>query len=231
MNTRLQLLCAWCGPLCAIGWVLGFWTFAGFIPPPEPGADAETIAALYRENTFGIRFGLMILMFAGSFYGAWSAVITVQMKRIEGVNPVMAYTQLVMGAVFVLIFVIPVTVWQAAAFRPEGSPELIQRLNDLGWIMFLNPVSTILVQGLAIGAAILADKSSKPIFPRWAGYFSIWCVLIFQPGALLVFFKSGPFAWNGLLAWWIPLGVFTAWMLTMSGLLIGAIKREAASAA
>lgn len=226
MNKTSQVFGAACGPLCAIGWILGFWCFAGFIPPPEPSAGPDEIVAFYQSNTNSIRLGLTILMFAGAFYAPWTAVITVQMKRIEGTHSPMAYTQLALGAVFVLVFILPVMMWETAAFRPEGSPEIVQRLNDLGWITFLNPVSTIFVQGLAIAVVIFQDKRSEPVFPRWAAYFNVWSVLVFLPGALLVFFKSGPFAWNGLLAWWIPLGVFTIWMLTMSWLLYRAIQQQ-----
>ena len=50
--------------------------------------------------------------------------------------------------------------------------------------------------------------------------------IIFLPGVLIPFFKHGILAWNGLLAFWIPVAVFTAWMIVLSVMLFGAIKEE-----
>lgn len=226
MNATSQRTCAWAGPTCALTWLLGFWVFAGFVPPPSPQADALEIARRFQEDADSIRFGMILLMIGGALYAPWSAVISVQLKRIEGRYSPMAYTQLALGAVFVLVFIVPVMIWQTAAFRPDGDPEIIQRLNDLAWITFLAPVATIFVQGLAITMAILQDRSAPPVFPRWVGYFNLWCMIVFLPGGVIPYFKSGPFAWNGLFAWWIPLAVFTAWMLTLSWLLLRAIGEQ-----
>jgi hypothetical protein len=207
-------------------WLVGFWVFAGFVPPPSPNLSAQQTAALFQGSPVMVRLGFLVLMFAGALYGPWSAVISVQLKRIEGRHTPMTYTQLALGAVFVLVFIVPVMIWQAAAYRPGGDPEIIQHMNDTAWFLFLGPVGTILVQGVAIGIAVISDKSKPPILPRWSGYFSIWAVVAFLPGGLIVFVKDGPFAWNGLFAWWIPLPIFTLWMILMSMLLLKAITRQ-----
>lgn len=229
INAASLKLCAWCGIGCTIGWVIGFFWLAGFLPPPSPSDSAETIAAMFRENTMGIRLGMIVMMFGSVLYLPWSVGISMQMMRIEGRVAPMSYTQMLMGAIFVWVFLLGDYTWQAAAFRPdETSPELLQRLNDLAWIFFLNPVATIFIQGLAIGIVILQDKQEKPIFPRWVGWYNIWAVIVYLPGALIPLFKSGPFAWNGLLALWVPVVVFVAWMIGMSVLLLQAINRQVA---
>jgi hypothetical protein len=226
MNARNQRICAWSGPVAAIIWVVGLLFLARFIPPIPPSLDAAGVAARYAHNTIGIRAGMVMVLIGGALYGSWTASITVQLKRIEGKSSVMAYTQLALGTAFVLVFVVPVVFWQAAAFRPEGSPEITQRLNDLAWMSFLIPVPVITVQGLAITLAILSDRSSAPVFPRWVGWFNLWAQIIFLPGCLIPFFKHGILAWNGLLAFWIPVGVFTAWMIILSWALLRAISDE-----
>jgi len=60
------------------------------------------------------------------------------------------------------------------------------------------------------------------------GYFTIWAAIVFSPGALCVFFKSGPFAWNGLFAWWLPLGVFAVWIGVLFVMLLRVIKSQEA---
>lgn len=42
-----------------------------------------------------------------------------------------------------------------------------------------------------------------------------------------MFFKNGPFAWNGVFCFWIPLTAFAIWMVGMFLLLRNAINDEA----
>ena len=37
---------------------------------------------------------------------------------------------------------------------------------------------------------------------------NFWLAIKFTPASFLVFFKTGPLAWNGLLVWWFPLLAF-----------------------
>jgi hypothetical protein len=54
------------------------------------------------------------------------------------------------------------------------------------------------------------------VFPRWLGYFNIWAAVSFMPGVLLIFFKSGPFSYQGLFVFWVPFAVFGAWIMIMA---------------
>ena len=53
--------------------------------------------------------------------------------------------------------------------------------------------------------------------------------MLFTPGTIAVFFHDGPFAWNGLFTWYLPLTVFAIWMITMSVLMLKAISAESAA--
>jgi hypothetical protein len=46
-----------------------------------------------------------------------------------------------------------------------------------------------------------------------------------------LFFKSGPFAYNGVIPWWIPTVMFFFWALAMTPLTIRAIRDEPDGAA
>ena len=48
---------------------------------------------------------------------------------------------------------------------------------------------------------------------------------LFAPSCLLTFFKTGPFAWNGLLSFWVAAGAFGAWFLVMTPLMVRAAAR------
>ena len=68
------------------------------------------------------------------------------------------------------------------------------------------------MQNIAIGIAAFKDTEAK-VFPRWLGYFNFWAALAFLPAALLYFFKTGPFAWDGVFVFWVPLTIFGALVL------------------
>jgi len=227
LKTPNQLLCAYCGYAAMFTLFLGWVALAGFVPPPDPSDSPSEVADFFADNRTGIRIGLMICMLGCALFLPWWAVIAVQVKRIEGRFSPLAYTQIAAGACFVLEFLFPLTFWANAAFRPEASAESIQRLNDLAWIPFLGLVSTAVVQTFAIAIAVFQDTRARPIFPRWFAYYSVWSALIYTPAGLIIFFKNGPFAWNGFVSFWIVFAVFSTWCIVMTFLLVRAIKHQA----
>lgn len=229
MSTRMQTLSTWSGLVFLTLFGIGFWFIAQFMPPPSPSLDAAAIASFYAESGTAIRIGLVITMISSGFFLPWTAVLTVQMARMQRSSPVLPVIQAVGGGVVVLIVLLPVVFWLAAAFRVDRAPELVQLLNDLGWIMLVATFPAPLMQLFSIGIATLSDGSAQPVFPRWSGYFNLWMGTLFIPGALIVFFKSGPFAWSGLIGFWVPVAAFALWFVVMTPVLLGAIRRQAAS--
>jgi hypothetical protein len=226
MNKNAQLLCLWSAPLMGVLVTVGWWLCAHFVPPPSPALGAEEIAGLFRENTTGIRVGMILMMFGACCWGPFIAVISAQMSRIEGNPPVLAYTQLICGVLNVAIILLSSMFWTVAAFRPDRDPQLILLLNDMAWLIVAMPFGPIVIQSAAIGLAILSDKSSSPVFPRWLAYMNFWLGFLSMPAGLMTFFKTGPFAWNGLLAFWLPLVVFGVWFNTMIMMVYKAIKQQ-----
>ena len=83
-----------------------------------------------------------------------------------------------------------------------------------------------ILQALVIGLVILGDQTGKNIYPRWVGYFNLWCAFAFTPGVLLPFFKTGPFAWNGALSYYIPYFCWLCWYTTASIYMIKEVRRR-----
>jgi hypothetical protein len=79
---------------------------------------------------------------------------------------------------------------------------------------------------MATGLAILCDTSTSPVFPRWSGYLGLLMGWIQVAASLLVYFKTGPFAWNGLVSWYIPLTDFFLWFVIMTVLTTKAINAD-----
>jgi len=229
----VQRAMAWTGPIMLVLWVGAFIGLARFIPPPDPQDSALEVLARYGDGTDALRAGLIVTLFASALLVPFAAVISTQMRRIEGGIGPLSLTQIVSAGLLSIEFIVPIMVWLTAAYRgfdPE-SARIIQMLNDMGWLMFVAVISSVIVQIACFGIAILIDDRAEPIFPRWSGYFMLWVCLLLSPTALCVFFKDGPFAWNGLLAFWVPLTAYAAWMLVTFWLLRRAIDQEEAAVA
>jgi hypothetical protein len=114
----------------------------------------------------------------------------------------------------------------AAAFQPERDPEITQALHAAGWLPLVALIFPAVVQNTAIAVATFTDTREQPVFPRWVGYFNIWVALLFLPSGLVLFFKTGPFAWNGIFTFWLAATVFTIWLVTMFVMLRRAIAQQ-----
>jgi len=224
-STRIQQICALTGYLVIILFLAGF-VLAGFISPPSPEASAAEIARMFDADRDAIRIGLVITMWATGLLVPWGAGLYVQLRRAAGRSSPLPQVVLVSMALFSLEFIYLVFFWQVAAVREDTSPEIIRTLNDMGWLPFVGLTATAVLLSLALGLAILSDDRAKPVFPRWAGYFNVWAATLFTPGTLCVFFKDGPFAYDGVIAWYLPVTVFTVWMIVNTVLLQRAIAAQ-----
>ena len=226
MTRRQQLWSVYMGYVFMAVFLLAFWPIAGFVPPPDPNAGPQEIAEMFRDDTTAIRIGMVLCIFVSAVLLLWGAAISVQMKRIEGRFSPFVYAWIAGTACLVIEFIYPCAWWALAAFRPTGDPELIQRFNDMAWLAFLGIASTAILQAIILGILTLSDKRAEPIYPRWFAYFNFWCGTLFVPAGLIFFFKDGPFAWNGIMAWWVVLTVFTAWMVVLTAMTARAINRQ-----
>lgn len=227
MNTRSQRLCVWSGPLFALLFFLGFGVIARFIPPPDPADSAQMVADRYREHANAIRTGMLVSMYALVFYVPFVAAISLQIKRIEGKFSPLAYAEFGLGVLLPVEFLPSLYYFETAAYRPERGSEAVQQLNDMGWLPFTGIIFTIFIQNIVIGIAVLADARVNPVLPRWLGYFSIWCGLLYCPASLDVYFTDGPLAWNGILSWWLSLIAFFVWLVVTTVMLLRAITAQA----
>lgn len=226
-NTWSQRLCTWSGVLFAILFFVGFGLIARYIPPPTPARSAADVALFYRANANTIRTGMILSMYALVFFVPFTAAISVQLKRIEGEHTPLTYAQLGVGCTLPVAFFPALYYFQVAAYRPERSQEAVQTLNDMGWLPFTGIIYAIFVQNLVIGVAVLSDRRTQPVYPRWYGYFCLWTAILYCPASLDVFFQDGPLAWNGLFSWWLSLAAFFAWLVVTVVVTLHAIRGQA----
>ncbi|EHB58829.1 hypothetical protein MycrhDRAFT_1265 [Mycolicibacterium rhodesiae JS60] len=205
----------------------GWWLLAGYVPPPSPKAGPDEIAAFFAENPVRIKIGLMACLVGSAFLAPFTAVISTQIKRIEGRHKTISYTQIVAGTGVAVGFTMGLILWYGAVYRPLEDPAITQRLNDLAWFIWVSWAYLPAAQTIAFGVAVLLDKRPDPVFPRWLGYLSFSCAVLYLPGGLAVFFFSGPFAWNGLITWWFLVVAYLVWVLaTIWALVYRAIPHQ-----
>jgi hypothetical protein len=230
MNSTGQKLCVWAGVVMAVLFAVGFCGFAHFWPPTSPQQSALSLSHFIAANRTSLRVGLVLTAIGAAFLAPFTAVITVQMKRIEGRHSPLAYTQLALGGVFVFSFIVPIMVMQTLIYRQRSLGDT-QLFSDMFWLMFVGVVATGAMEWASIGIAILRDHRDQPIYPRWVGYVNLWLAACFCPGNLVFFFKSGPFAWNGLLSWYVTVIGFFIWLVVMVVTTLAAIRRQDAEEA
>ena len=226
MAPKYQNVFPWSGPLMVVMLCIGMVPLAGIVPPLNPTLTAEEVAAFYQTDTNRIRLGFLFMLAGSSLFVPWTALIADQVRRIPGISSALVYTQVSAGACNCLVIFLPMVFFCITIFRPDRDPALTFMLNDFAWISFLITVYIGVVQFASLGMAILADGSDNPLFPRWSGYANLWLSLFFVPGGLLLFFKTGPFAWSGLFCFWLPFGAFFIWFGMMFVLLRKSIARD-----
>jgi MFS family permease len=229
MHVKIEKVAAWSGVGMLLAFLVMFWFIAGVIPPIDPSDTAAEVAARYSEDGLRIRIGLALMIFFAFAWAPFWALLARQVRRIEGYWGVMSLTQILLGVTFPFGFSLCAIFAVTAAYRPERNPDVTQALNDVFWFVFVGLVGPLITQVVIIAFAVLfVDKRAVPSFPRWFGYFNIWYAVLGVPGCAIYLFKTGPLAWNGIFAFWIPLTVFCIWQVVASVMLAKAVDIEAA---
>jgi hypothetical protein len=226
-NAGVQRILLWSRPALLGVLVIALIPVAHLIPPPSPASGREEIAAFFQEHTTGIRIACVLMMLFFTFYATWSGVVIAWVRRMETGVPVLTYASIAcVGAGTVFFTIAPLT-WVVAAFRPgDYEPETIRVLNDWAWfgILFSWPPFAVFCALIAI--AVFADRGEPRVLPRWVGYYNAWETVFLCPFALIAFFKTGPFAWDGAFGFYLPTAGFCVWMVVMTTVLFRAIRAE-----
>lgn len=228
VKARWEQIFAWCGPIFIVSFVF-FWGWVGHnIPPPGPAMNAAEIAAHYAENSVSIRIGFIMSVICVGFYLPWSVLLTVQLARREGSFPILSILQLVGGALTMFVVSLSGYFWIIAAFRPDRDPEITQMLHDAGWLSVDQLYICTTLQMCAAAIVRFCDKSGDPLFPRWAGWLAVWASFTFFPASLTAFLKTGPFAWDGILSFYLPYPAWLVWFAIFSWYMIKDANKAAA---
>lgn len=225
-NTHIQRLCVWAGPVFIVLYVLAFWGLAGYLPPQPPTTTPAELVSFYTQHQLGIRSGQLLSMIFSTLLFPWFGIISMQIARIEGRVPILALIQFGGATLLVVFFQICSMIWIGASYRPDIDPLTLRTMHELGWLIFVMVFPSYVLQLFCIGIAGLMDKRPQPLFPRWVCFFNLWVAVGGAGGGLAVFFYSGPFAWNGLIGFWIPVITFGSWLFVMVPVLLRNIENN-----
>lgn len=232
LNHRSQLLCLWSGPVMLLLFWFGFMYCAGYLPPPPADLAPAQLVLRIQNNLSGFRIGMLVTMFGFSLMVPWAVGIAARVRLPEGRHPVLTHTQIGCAAIGSLIGQGATWIFEAVAYRLDDSdPFIIRALHDLAWFTFLAPWPSFTIWCFALAMAILGDTRSPPELPRWCGFLSLWTGILFIPACLIFWFKVGPFSWNGLIAFYVPVFIFFIWVVGLTVPALMAVHRESATRA
>lgn len=225
---KFGLWCNWIFvALTAIGW-LGVAHF--FAPAPADLGLESTKEWFTETHRWGVLIGCTIFYIAAGLLTPGSIQFGMMLAKIEGSRPLLSLTTAVSGVFISLIVFLNCCAWIVAAYRPELGADVIQGWYDWAWFAFLLGWIYLAVEMVASAAVELMDSRPNPMIPRWLTWLTLAgaATLFFAAGP--AFFQSGPFAYHGLLAFYLPVFVWGSYITLTTWFMMKELERESAEA-
>jgi len=227
LTERAQIILIWWSYITMVIFGIALWAIMHMVPPPSPDLPAAAIAEFYRQNAVSIRVGAMITSWTSAFMVPLALVISTQMLRVDKGIPLMAMAQVIGGATMSMFLVFPPMIYGIAAFTPDRAPEITAMLHEMGSLVLVTTDQYYMFQLFAIiYFSFTRPQDELSPFPRWLGWLTLWAGIIYEVGPIGFMFKRGPFAWDGLIVFWLPFLTFGIWVTVMSFTLLRKIKLQ-----
>jgi hypothetical protein len=227
-HQRLQLALWGCGIGFGLLFFAGLMPLAGFIPPPSPQMSGAELMAEFGPKLVWVKLGIVVGLSGSVLLVPWSAMVALQIARMEEGRrvPLWAVFGFGAGMVNAVAFILPFIFWAGAFYRPNRSPELVLLINDMTWLEFLMFFATFSMQLFCVAMAGLTQRQGPKVFPRWFLYLNLWMATIGGTGVASIFFFSGPLAWNGIIGFWLPVGSYVPFLIVTFVMFYRAIISE-----
>lgn len=226
-SDQLVRMAAWT-PLAFIAlFSIGWFGLARFFPPISPALSANEVAAIVNAHHTSLMAAAVAIMVATVLLMPCSAVLVLMIRKIEGRSGVITImmgftlTTNLVSNFFTGFFL------SAAAFRIDRSPEITQLAIDLTFLLIMGGIPLfVMIFFLTAYALLVVSPRDKPVLPRWAGYVNLWAGILFLPELLIYFFKTGPFAWDGVVGFWIPAVIFVSFFVVVTFVVVPLTRRR-----
>jgi hypothetical protein len=192
---------------------------------PGPGLSPDAIMAFTLGNATHMQIGTVLLALFLGIASMGTGIVVVQMRRMSGIGPVLAYGYLACGTVAALPgCYLCGLLFSVAAFRLDRDPQIVAMLYDAGFVGFIGCLGFFITQYVVFAVAIFLDK--RGIFPKWLGYVTIWNLVTELVAAPVWIFKRGAYAWNGVLSFYLGVVIFVVWIVALITYLKKAINKQ-----
>ena len=222
-NKKLdQYICFWSVPVFYTLFGLVFVPLSYMMPPRSPTAEIAEVVSFMQSPPLLIASAILILVLGLSAVA--NACYAVQIRRMS-VSPVFLYAFLagsMVGAIVGCLF--PMFCFGLGAFRPGYDPEILAMLYDFGYLSFIGSLGCFCLNWAVLSLAIVLDKNA--ILPKWLGYYTAWQFATELFAATVWIAKDGPFAWDGLMAFWFNIVIYVPWQIIVYVCVFMAIKNQ-----
>ncbi|KAJ5918356.1 hypothetical protein N7454_010731 [Penicillium verhagenii] len=196
-----------CGPFVGCQYLI-FLTASHLFPPLKPSLTAIETAEHYRNNLAGTRAGVFLLIISSLIWPFWGLGINNQLRRIPNVNPHILNIQIASGCASGTLTIVLAVMFGATIYRLDRNPEITQALSDLSLLLYNMINAAYVPQQVAIVLACLSDPRPKPLIPKWTSWLSLACMCVWITAYAGHIAHSGPFAWDGAVAFWTVIAVY-----------------------
>jgi len=217
-----QYICFWSVPVFYNLFGLIFVPLSYMMPPRSPSSELPDIVKFMQSPNLLIASLILVLVLGLSAVA--NACYLVQMRRMS-ISPAFRYAFIVgamVGSIVGCLF--PMFCFGLGAFRPGYNPEILAMLYDFGYLSFIGSLGCFCLMWSMFSLAILLDKNN--ILPKWLGYYLVWQYATEFFVATVWFAKTGPFAWDGLLAFWFNMVIYVPWQIIVYVCVYKAIKKQ-----
>jgi hypothetical protein len=219
-------LMAWCGPIF-LATFTGFWGLLARNTPPA-GADLTPaqIFQHYSDHNLALIIGMSVCMVGSAFYFPWASAVSKVMQRVIGKESLLSQIEVTGATITVAFPTIACGIWLTAALEIQYmTPEMVHVFYKMGWMIIDLAYMVTTFQIFAVSVAFLRDKREVPLVPSWVCWWGYLTCIAFFPVSLIPFFNSGPFAFHGLINFWIAFFTWYFWCGSLSYYVIKAIPR------
>lgn len=227
-SIRSQTIILWWSLILLLIFGSAFCGLFGMVPPPPPSWSPAEVASHYAAHAFDFKLGAAISSVSSAFLIPYSVVLGCQLSRIEEGTPVWSILSVVSGSITSIFLVIPPILWGVGAFTSTRSPELTALVNEIANISLITTGQFFFFNTLPITyLGLVAKPDPLSAFPRWLCWYTAFMTVIGETGVLSYLFKTGPFAWDGLFAFYIPFALYFVWVSMVYFHIFSALKRQA----
>lgn len=219
---RQELMLAW----LILHWFYYLYTVVFFVmtrtqPPPKPWWNEAQILQWFTTHQTGIQWGFALCFLTAGLTACQNGLIGYSMRRMS-VSRAFGYSYIaIYGTAAFPGMLLAATMFAVGALRLDRDPELLMLIYDMGFLSFQGTMGIFLIGSLVWMLAILIDRNQ--VFPKWFGYFCLCNAFTEFVIVTIWFTREGPFAWNGVTAYWIALvvwGIYTAVFIKLLKMLV-----------